>query len=467
MATISSAGIGSNLDVSGIVSQLMAVERQSVTNLDTKEKAFQAKISAFGKIKSALSSLQTAADALSTPAKTGIRKFSVADTSILSGTATSSAAIGTYNIEVKKLALAQKISTAAGQNYSSSTTFETGKLVIDVGTVGGSFANKATIDLTDHNYTLAEIRDKINAAKIDISATIVNTGSEQRLVLSGANTGDAQAFNISITSEGSEVGQSDLAAFAYADGSANYQAISKARNSLIAVDGMDVSRATNTLTDVVDGLTLKLTKESASGVTTAATVSSDSDALTTNIQNFVKAFNDTLKTIRDQSAYNSSTKTAAALNADSSARTIESQMRSVFYSAVSGASQGSSRLSDFGISFQSDGTLAVDSSKLSTAMADPTKSVSQLFADDGTIKGYAAQMSTLVTNLNRYDGIIAGRVDGLNTSVKNIGTQREALELRLEQVQKRYLAQFTSLDTLIGQMSSTSQYLTQQLAQFA
>lgn len=467
MATISSAGIGSNLDVNGIVSQLMAVERQPVTNLDTKEKAFQAKISAFGKIKSALSSLQTAADALGTPAKTGIRKFSVADTSILSGAATSSAAVGTYNIEVKKLALAQKISTAAGRNYSSSTTFETGKLVIDVGTVGGSFTNKATIDLTDHNYTLAEIRDKINAAKIDISATIVNTGSEQRLVLSGANTGDAQAFNISITNEGGEVGQSDLAAFAYTDGSANYQAISKARNSLIAVDGMDVSRATNTLTDVIDGLTLKLTKESASGVTTAATVSSDSDALTTNIQNFVKAFNDTLKTIRDQSAYNSSTKTAAALNADSSARTIESQMRSVFYSAVSGASQGSSRLSDFGISFQADGTLAVDSSKLSTAMADPTKSVSQLFADNGTIKGYAAQMSTLVTNLNRYDGIIAGRIDGLNTSVKNIGTQREALELRLEQVQKRYLAQFTSLDTLIGQMSSTSQYLTQQLAQFA
>lgn len=464
MASISSAGIGSNLDVAGIVSQLMAVERQSVKTLDTKSQAFQAKISAFGKIKSALSSLQTAADALGTPAKVGLRKFSVADTAILSGTTSSTAAAGTYNIEVKKLALAQKISTAAGQNYTSTTTFETGKLVIDVGTVGGTFTNKATIDLSDKNYTLAEIRDKINAAKIDISATIVNTGTEQRLVLSGANTGDAQAFKISVTNEGNEVGQSDLAAFAYTDGSTNYQEISKARNSLIAVDGMDVSRATNTLTDVIDGLTLKLTKESAAGVTTAATVSNDNDALATNIQNFVKAFNDALKSIRDQSAYNSNTKTAAALNADGSVRMIESQMRSVFYSAVAGAPSGSSRLSDFGISFQSDGTLAVDSTKLSAALADPNKDVSKLFADNGTVKGYAAQMSALITSLNRSDGLIAGRVDGLNTSIKNISNQKEALELRLTQVEKRYRAQFTALDTLVGQMSSTSQYLSQQLA---
>lgn len=462
MASISSAGIGSNLDVNGIVSQLMAIERQPLTALDGKVQSYQAKISAFGKIKSALSAFQTAADALSTPAKIGVRKATSADATIVSGTATSSAGLGTYNIEVKELALVQKISTKVGNGYTSATTFEKGKLVIDVGTVGGSFTNKATIDLTDHNYTLAEIRDKINAAKIDISATIINTGTESRLVLTGANTGSAQAFNISATNQ--DGSSSGLSALTYTDGSANYQAITKARNATFAVDGIDVSRASNTVTDVIDGLTLKLSKESAAGVTTALTVATDTDTITANIQNFVKAFNDAIKILREQSAYNASTKAAAALNADGAVRTIESQLRSVFYSAVSGAQTGSSRLSDVGISFQSDGTLAIDSSKLASAIVDPTKNLSQLFADNGTIKGYAAQVSTLVTNLTRYDGIIAGRTDGLNASIKSLGNQRETLQLRLDQIEKRYRAQFTALDSLIGKMSSTSQYLSQQLA---
>lgn len=462
MATLSSPGIGSNLDVNTIVSQLMAVERASLTKFADREKSFQAKISAFGRIKSALSSFQTAAQALKTATALNPRKATSDDSATVGATASSSATAGTYAIKVTQLAQSQKIATATGNNFSATTSFEKGSLVIETGTFGGSFSTTATINLSDKNYTLAEIRDKINSADAGISATLVNTGSETRLVLTGSDTGADKAFRISATApDGSAESLSKLE---YDIGSPAYSVASEAKNSIIEIDTIEITRSTNTITDAIDGVTLTLGKESEVGKTTAVTVAVDTEAQTKNIEAFVKGYNDVVKLLKELSAYNEGTKTAATLNGDSTVRSIEGQLRGIFNSAVSGAPSGSQRLSDIGVTFQKDGTLAIDSSKLKTALTDTTKDLSKLFADDGTVKGYAAQIDTLMTNLLDVQGLIASRTEGLNSSIKGIGKNREALELRLELMEKRYRAQFSALDTLIGQMSSTSQYLQQQLA---
>lgn len=652
---LSSPGIGSNLDVSSIVSQLMALESRPLTTLAKREAQYQAQLSAYGSLKGALSSFQTAVQALATPAKFTANKASVADSTVLSAGASSSAAAGSYSIAVTALAQAQKLKSSAFS--ATSDTIGSGKITIDFGTYSGDTftlnpdkaAKEITIDPGQNS--LAGIRDAINAANVGVSAGIVNDGTGFRLVVSSADSGAANALRITVDDDdGTDTDASGLSQLVFdgrTSGVKNLTQTVAAQNAALTIDGIAISKASNTITDAIEGVTLNLLKENSS---TTLTVARDSSGVQSAVASFVKAYNDAAKALKDLSAYNASTKQGAILQGDSAVRSMQSQLRGLLNSALSHAGGGLTTLSDIGVSFQKDGTLVLDSSKLQKIIDDKTKDISTLFAavgkptdslisfvssttgtkagtyavnvtqtatqaaalgdvvlgatttitagandtlgvsidgatvsvtlaagdytpaqmaaeiqskingagalssagsavivslsagklsmassrygaaskvesisgnaaagifgtadytdgtgrdvagtiggvaatgsgqsltgagdanglkltvtgsatgDRGTVKfaqGYAYQLDKLIKGFLDSDGTIAGRTDGINRSVKDIAKRREALQLRLEMIEKRYRAQFTALDTMISSMTKTSNFLQQQLA---
>ncbi|MDP3668539.1 MAG: flagellar filament capping protein FliD [Telluria sp.] len=399
---LSSAGIGSNLDVEGIVSKLMSVEQQPLLKLAKQETSYQIKLSGFGTLKGALSQFQSAVRGLSDISKFQGMRSSTSDASVASVSSTSAATPGAYSLKVTQLAQTQKL--VAGGTASDSAPIGKGVISFDFGTItdpgttynsttgkygvgttfqtGGTGIKTVTID--DTNNSLAGIRDAINKAAIGVTATIVNDGGAStpyRLALTSNVSGVEKSMKISVANTAPDTG---LSALLNHDPAAvqGLSQTSTAQNALFTVDGILVSKASNKVSDVIDGVTLNLLKESPTTATTI-TVERDTTAVTASVNAFVKAYNDISQTLRDAAAYNATTKTAAILNGEASVRSIESQVRSVLMAPVAGGASAFSRLSEIGVTMQKDGLLAVDSTKLSTAMSSNFADFAGLFAAAG------------------------------------------------------------------------------------
>lgn len=655
---ISSPGIGSNLDVNSIVSQLMNIERQPVTLLNQKEASYQARLSAFGSLKSALASFQSTLQSLDTASKFSALKASASDSTVLSASAGTSAAAGTYSVQVTTLAEAQKLKSTPFA--ATSTTVGSGTLTIDFGTYSADTftlnPNKSskTITIAAGQSSLAGIRDAINAANAGVTAGIVNDGTGYRLTVSSNDTGVANAVRILVSDgDGNNTDTSGLSQLLFdartVSGVKNLTETVAAKDAAFTIDGIAITKPSNTVTDAIEGVTLNLLSANSPGTATL-TVARDSGSIQNSVQNFVSAYNSATTVLQDLSAYDATTKQAAVLQGDSAVFSIQYALRTVLNSALSTAGGGLTTLSDIGISFQKDGTLALDTTKLQSVINDPTKDISTLFAavgkptdslvafvnatsstkagtyavnisrlatqasavgnvvlggtttitagvddnltltvdgtsasvtlaagaytpaqlaaeiqakingasalstagsavtasiaggmlsitsnrygsdsniqtiggtaapatfgtvdytngtganvagtiggvmatglgqtltgtgnatglaikvtggstgDRGTIafaQGYAAQLDQLLSGMLATDGTLASRTDGINTSIKDIDNQRDALSARLTQIEARYRAQFTALDQMMSSMTQTSNFLTQQLA---
>jgi len=482
--SISSAGIGSGLDVDKLVSQLMTFERTPVIALDKKEASYQAKLSSFGTLKSAFASLQTAAKTLSTPDKFSPTKATVADSTVLSASATSSSVVGSYDVKVLNLASAQKLTmgASAGTGYAAtSTTIGEGTITIDFGNYAedneaasgiafspNSAKTSKTIAIGSGNNTLAGIRDAINSANAGVSASIIHDGSGNRLVLTSTDSGASNGMRISVGGDAATLG--DLGQLAYdpstVGASKMNQNVAPADAKLL-VDNIPITKPSNTITDAIQGVTLNLSKVTAEGASTKITLARDTSNVKTAITDFVKAYNDVNKAIKEATAFDASTGKAATLTGDSTVRTLQTQLRSVLAAPVSGAPKGASILSDAGLSFDKDGALVIDDTKLSAAVADPAKDLGALFSSSNGTKGYAWQTDVLLGKLLSPVGPLAGRTSALQDTIKRLGTDRNAINARLVGVEQRYRDQFSALDTLVAKMTTTSTYLTQQLAAIA
>ncbi len=450
MAGLSSPGIGSGLDVSGIVTQLMTLEKRPIAGLNTREAGFQAKLTAYGSLKGVLSSVQSTAKALTLATTFTSRTAAVSDATVLAASAETTAAVGSYSIAVTQLAKFHAV--RSDTNYAATTdTFNTGTLAIKVG--AGDTVN-VTID--SNNNTLAGIRQAINDAGAGVTASIVNDGGTNRLLLTSKTLGAAGAITVTATDSGS----GGTHALSGLDSSV-LVATQTADDAEFSVNGFEVTRSSNTIGDVVEGLTLNLTKVGTSNVT----ISVNTGATTAAINGFVKAYNDTVKQLQSASAYNAATKVASVLTGDSTARSISTQMRTLAQSTVLGVGGGIATLSSIGIALQKDGTLLVDSTKLAAALADPAKDVAALFsATTVGNQGIAVRFNNAMEGIIGSTGLIASRTEGIAASIKDISNRREAITLRLTKIEARYRAQFTALDGLIAGMNKTSEFLTQQLA---
>lgn len=448
---ISSAGIGSNLDVSSIVSQLMALEQRPLTALQKKEAVYQGKISALGSLKSALSALQTSASSLIPASGTSaLQKFSsfktsVADTTIATASASSSAVAGTYTLSNIVLASAQQV-----RKTGIVVPATAGSLNIQVGTAAAVTINLAA------GSTLANVVDAINGSTAGISAAIVNSGSAEHLILTAKDTGTANTIAITGSDgDGGTAWASSSFTFTGTNLNNGWTESATAKNATLDINTIAVSSASNTLSSAISGVTLNLLK---AGSTTLS-VTRDTSSVAASVNAFVKAYNDFNTTANNLGSYNATTKQAGTLNGDSTLRSAQGSLRSLVMNAPAELSDAAfQRLSDIGVSMQKDGSLTVDSAKLSTAVSSNLVGVANL------LSVYGSAFKAATDGMIGSSGTIVARTEGISASIKSITKQAEAVSDRLTQIETRYRKQFTALDTLIAGMTKTSNFLTQQLA---
>jgi flagellar hook-associated protein 2 len=658
---VSSTGTGSVIDVASIVSQLMQVESRPLTVLAQKESSYQAKLSAFGALSGALSSFQTTLSGLSDMTKFQQLTSASSDATIATATTSKGAAAGKYSLNLTALAQQQSLastgiassSSAIGSGTATTITFQFG--TISGGTLangtysGAAFAQNpdqpsGSIIIDGSNNSLQGIRDAINKAGLGVTATVVADGSAtpNRLVLTSDKTGVASSMKISVAGDAA---LQNLLAYdpnSATGGVQNLTQSSAAQNAQMTLNGIAITSATNTITGAIEGVTLSAAKIGS----TSISVARDSGAVEKNVNAFVKSYNDLTATLKSLTAYNPTTKTGGPLIGDSTVRTVQTALQKMFASPPAGLAGPLTQLSQIGVSFQKDGTLAVDSTKLQKAIASNFDDIGKLFAvagtasdslisyagstlstkagsnainitqlatkgqltgsaaanttitagtndeltltlngitstfkltagsynaasltahlqatingiaafsaagasvkvsesggqltissnsygssskialsgagapdllgstpvaldgkdvagtlngaaatgsgqfltgadglkievtgdslgDRGTLnfsQGYASQLSKLIDGFLGGTGLVSSRTDGINSSIKDIGNSRDALNVRLTNLQAQYTKQYSALDVLMASMNSTSNYLTQQLAAIA
>jgi flagellar hook-associated protein 2 len=440
---ITASGIGSGLDIDTIVSQLMSLERQPLNALEDKESEFKAQLSAYGQLKSALSTFQDAMDELGSLDKFKVFTAASSNEDVLTATADSNAAAGLYSLDVTRLAQHHKMGS---DEFADTDTFG--------GTAGDSLtltvgADAMTVDLSTAQ-TLTEIRDAINSdtANPGVTATILNTGVGQRLILTADESGYDSRVQLSYG------GTVNAATFNFAttnqDGTGATLVDLTELDAAYSVDGFALTSASNKITNVIDGITLELKQTGAADLN----LTRDTDKIKESAQAFVDAYNavqGTLNKLRE-----------GKLEGDSTLRNIQSQLRTVINTPPSGLTGSYSAIFEVGITTDAKtGELNFDSADFEAALDTDFSSVAELFAHDD--QGVAFRFAAVADSLLDTDGVIDVREDGLNDRISDLQDDQRDMEYQLELKEKALRAQYTALDSLIGQLNSTSQFLTQQL----
>lgn len=474
--TITSQGVGSNINITGIVDELMKIERVPLDRLIAQKTSFDAKISALGTIKSSLSSFQTALSGLKSGSSIQANTAASSDTSYVNATGGSGAVAGNYSIEVTKLAQSQKL-VASGQadatvaiGAGTSTT-----LTIDLGTISGGTFDSVTgtysgaaftagatpsfnVVIDSTNNTLEGIRDAINTANGGVSATIVNDGSATnpyRLVLSSTSSGAAQSIRVAVA------GDATLSSLLSQDSSGvqNLSQTVTAQDAAFTVDGIAISKTSNTVTDVINGVTLDLAGVTVAPVTVS--VSQDTASAKAAVEAFVKSYNDLRAEIEKQTDSGYGGGVVGALASDSLTRQIETSIRDVLNTAPTGITGAYTSLSSIGVGFQRDGTLALDSATFDAAIQADSTNVADLFS---STDGYAIRLDSVVSEMLTYNGSIDSRTNAFKDRISSLENRQANMESQLARTEARLRAQFTALDVLIASMTSTNNALSQQLS---
>jgi flagellar hook-associated protein 2 len=474
MATISSPGIGSGLDISAIVSQLMAVERQPLVSLQREATQLNTSLSTFGRLQSLASAMRDKAAALSAPSTWAQVTATSSNAAAVSASAASGAVVAGYGIEVQQLASAQTVSSRVFTAADAASTFGPGTLTIELGQYGTgapvTFTPKAgatavTVTIDAATDTLAEVRDAINAAQAGVTASIIQDANGARLSLRSASTGAENGFRVTAaetTDDG--VATNGLSALAYdATGASSQLSLNRAAvNARATLNGIAVESKTNTLSGVVSGLTLNLQQVTSAPV--EVTVAANTAAIKTQIQEFVQAYNDLSSFIRDQTQYDPGSKKAGSLQGDGMVTTLQRQVRNVLNQS-SGASSVFDHLSDIGITQKRDGTLEIKEGVLSDGLARLPE-LQKLLANSSTSNadsGFMQRFRALGDALLGSGGLFEARNGSLQRSLKDNTRRQDAMEVRLAATQQRLLAQYNALDRNMGSLNGLSSYVNQQL----
>jgi len=437
MASISSLGIGSGLDLNGLLDQLKEAEEEKLVPILERQETQQTKISAYGQLQSALSQFQTAADALNDSTLYESLSTNVGGSAITAA-ADAEAQPGSYNVIVDTLATRGTLASDGVATSDESITAADQILTL-------SFADGSTKEISiAADSSLEDIRDTINATEgSGVNATIVNDGTNFRLALSSSETGaDASIDNFSF------------------DGAAPFAAdtantLQSGTDAALTVNGIDITSSTNQVEGAIQGVTLNLQEEGESTVK----VEQDTRSVREAVTSFVDAYNDLKGTIGELTSFDAETGAAGELLGDSAVRTVESRMRSVLSGGVEGEI---SMLSDIGISLQRDGTLEVNSDELDNAIANNQDVLSTFFAGDADEAGMAGQVNTMVEQFLSTNGTVTGAITGAENRSESLVERYTRMEQSIDQTISRYRTQFGQLDGMIAQMNQTSSYLTQQ-----
>lgn len=377
MANISALGIGSGVLNSDLVDQLVEAERAPKENrLDTRTQKAELLISAYGTLKSAITELRLPMRQLSAP--DNLKAFSATssneDVSVTVDSAKASR--GTYNVNVLSLAQSQSLASSTFADRDS-TSVGTGSFTISSGD------KSATLTIDGSNNTLQGLADEINEAGIGVSAGVIDTGSGFRLVLSSEETGEANAISVSVTDDdGNNDDAAGLSQFVFNDTTQNMQETIAAKDARVEINGIEITRSTNSFTDVIDGLSFEAKAE---GVTSTIKVEQDFGAVADRVGAFVEKFNALQTTIKGLSGFNAETGQGGILSGDTTIRSIQAQLRNVLGRVVPGLENASIRtLADVGITTDYEtGGLSFDRAKFEEQLKKNPDDVTALFAEQG------------------------------------------------------------------------------------
>lgn len=460
MAGISVTGVGSGIDINSLVEQLVAAERQPTEErLNTREVVFQAQLSGFGLVKSALSDLRNALRSLGDDGLFQQRTATSAEPEVFTATAQDGVAAGAYSVEVEQLATAQRLRSAGFA--SSDTTVGSGTLSIAAN--GSSFSVAVT------SASLTEVRDAINGAADNtlVSASIVNVddglgGTESRLVLSARTAGSDHALTVTADdADGDDTDAGGLSQLVYdpdGTGTTNLIQVDPAGDALVRVDGQAATRSSNIISDLIDGVTLTL-QDADPGNPHRLTISENPSAVVSAVDAFVAAFNSFFDTHDAQTAFNPETQEAAALLGDSTMRLLESRLRGAIANPVATSGDLDS-LAALGIVTGRDGRLSLDTATLNQALSDNPSGVAAVFSGDD---GMVARADALIAGYLDNNGLLDDRIDGLNTRIEDLNAGRADLDRRMAALEARLFSQFSAMDQIVSQLQSTGEFLFQQL----
>jgi flagellar hook-associated protein 2 len=467
-------GIGSGMDIDAIVKAMVGAEQApKQSQLSKLESRTTTQLTNLGQLKGAISSFQTALAALNSPSSFLARTAGSSDAKVLSANASQSAAAGTYQIEVTQLAASSKVALAAVP-ADEGKTLSSGTLSIKVGS-----ESMLDVVVDSSNNTLAGIRDAINTAAAGVSASIVTDDQGSRLVLTSSKQGDGNDITVEVSDVGVD-GDTALSALAFAGAAtepdvADYpggetdpdylaalqayneagKVISEAKSAKLTVDGLSVTRDSNSISQVIDGVSIDLKTLGSSTLTVAR----DQAGVKANVQKFADAYNTMITFINSATKVTVVNDTSApvtgALLGDSSVRSLVNMVRNEMV-AVQG--DGAVRvLADLGVTTQQDGTLKVDADRLGKAVTNDSDAISAYFTGDS---GLATRLAGKLAAYTEGNGILEQRTDSLQSTLNKVDKQKTELTTRMAALSERLYKQFNAMDALVGQLKSTSDNLT-------
>jgi flagellar hook-associated protein 2 len=390
---VSSVGVGSGIDINGLVTKLVSAERAPVVaRLTRQETKVQAQISSLGNFKSALSSLRSSLAGLRSLGNVQKLNGTSSDKTILTVTAENNADLGNYRVEAKQLAQTHALASPAYN--SANATVGTGTLTIKFGTTTydagtdayGGFAQNAdkgtlTLTIDSSNNTLTGIRDAINKAKAGVNAAVVYNGSGYQLVLNSADSGAKNSMQITVSGDGdsNDTDAVGLSALSFNASATHMSQTQQARDALASINGLEVSSSSNMFKDTLKGVTMTLLKAEPGKVVDVGISQAQASDLSKGVEAFVTSFNEVQAFVTETTGYNAATKTAGVLMGDAAVRGTMGLLRAELSRFVDGLTGNFRNLSDVGIAVQKDGTLKFDSAVFGKAVAADRDAVAAVF----------------------------------------------------------------------------------------
>lgn len=455
MAAIQSIGVGSGVLTSDLIDQLVEVEKAPTEKrLDAKQEEFEAELSAFGQIKNAITDLRLPMRILSNP--TAINEKTISSTSsAITASASASSPVGTYAIKVDQLALAHSLVSPASASYASpDDVVGTGSMIFLFGTTSYDEPTDAytgflpnpdkglkSITIDSSNNTLEGIKKTINEADFGVQASIINDGNGYRLLISSADTGEDNSIQIIVSdADGVHNDTAGLSAFAFNSSATNMIQTQEGQNALMQLNGITIERESNQVSEIIEGVTLKLTETTTGPVTLSIT--QDTEKVVERVKDFIDKYNIVKDLINEYTDYDEATQQGALLMGDSTLRNVERQLQAMISAIVPGLENSAIRsLPEIGISTnRENGNLTLNETKLRDAILDHPDDVSALFSragntSDALIK-YGSHSST-TTQPGTYDieiTQIATRASLTSAAVTNftIDSNNDAFTIKFE-----------------------------------
>lgn len=471
---ISSPGVGSGLDVNSIVTQLVAIEKQPLQALQTKATSLQSQLSLYGTIKSQVSALKDAATTLASASSWASQAATSSNTAVATVSVDSTATATAFGLDITRLAQSQTTASrtiAAGASLGAGSG--TGQLSIQLGSWGPAGAGPfvagagAAVNINvSETDTYTTIANAINAANAGVKATVLKIGNTERLSFQSTTSGSDAGF--SIASNGGFAALDSLSFTSLGNGSESASGMESSQvglNATFKINGVAVESATNTVTNMVPGVTFNLAQTTAVGSPVQISVAQDKVALQKNIQTFADAYSALNKTLADSTRYVQGGK-SGALQGDSTTVGLQNLMRKIIGSSSTGSTYA--RLSEVGLEQQTDGSMKLNTTKLTTAMGD-VSNLQKLFTtnnSDAATNGFALKLRDLASGLLAADGTVSNKSTALQGAISRNGDEQERVTERAFRVEKQLRAQYSALDAQMAKISSLSSYVTAQLAQW-